>query len=41
MSLSFLFAVSELWASSAAGAEEHAASVTQLLFPSINFLIFL
>ncbi len=41
MSLYLLFVASELWASSAAGAEEHAASVTQLLFPLINFLIFL
>ena len=41
MSLYLLFVASELWASSAAGAGEHAASVTQLLFPSINFLIFL
>lgn len=41
MSFSLLFVVSELWASSAAGGEEHAASVTQLLFPVINFLIFL
>ena len=41
MSFSFLFVVAELWASSAAGAKEHAASVTQLIFPLINFVIFL
>ncbi len=33
--------VSQLWASSAAAAEEHAASVTEVIFPLINFLIFL
>jgi len=33
--------VSELWAASSAGVEEHAASVTQLIFPLINFLIVL
>ena len=33
--------LSELWASSSAGVEEHAASVTQIIFPLINFLIFL
>ena len=39
-----LFAVlflPELWAASSAGAEEHAASVTEIIFPLINFLIFL
>lgn len=41
MSHFFLLVVSELWASSAAGVEEHAASVTELVFPLINFLIFL
>lgn len=40
MSLFTAFFVSQLWASSAAGVEEHAASVSQLLFPAINFLIF-
>lgn len=39
--MSLLFAASQLWASSAAGVEEHAASVTGLIFPLINFLIFL
>lgn len=38
--LTLLF-LSELWASSAAGVEEHAASATQLIFPLINFVIFL
>ena len=33
--------VSPLWAFSAAAVEEHAASVTDLIFPLINFLIFL
>ncbi|MEK7782619.1 MAG: ATP synthase F0 subunit B [Candidatus Binatota bacterium] len=33
--------LSELWASSSAGVEEHAASVTEIIFPLINFLIFL
>lgn len=31
----------ELWAASSAGAQGHTASVTQLIFPFINFLIFL
>jgi len=34
-----LLVAAELWAS-ASGAEEHAASITQLVFPVINFLIF-
>ena len=38
--LAVLF-LSELWAASSAGVEEHAASVTQIIFPLINFLIFL
>lgn len=33
--------LSELWASSSAGVEGHAASVTEIIFPLINFLIFL
>ena len=33
--------LSILWAMPAAAAEEHAASVTELVFPLINFLIFL
>lgn len=41
MSLLALLFLSELWASSPVGVEEHAASVTQLVFPLINFLIFL
>lgn len=36
----FLF-LAKLWAASTAGVEEHAASVTQLIFPLINFLLFL
>ena len=32
---------SVLWASPAAAAEEHAASVSELFFPLVNFLIFL
>lgn len=31
----------DLWASSSAGVEEHAASVTEIIFPLINFVIFL
>ncbi len=31
----------QLWAASSAEAEEHAASIIQLVFPLINFLIFL
>lgn len=34
-----LFFAAELWAS-ASGGEEHAASIVQLVFPLINFLIF-
>lgn len=41
MSLFFLIPVSQLWASASAGVEEHAAPVTELIFPLINFLIFL
>lgn len=41
MSLFFLISVSELWASSSAGVEEHAASVTELIFPLINLVLFL
>jgi F-type H+-transporting ATPase subunit b len=33
--------LSVAWAAPAAAAEEHAASVTELVFPLINFLIFL
>jgi F-type H+-transporting ATPase subunit b len=33
--------LSILWAMPAAAAEEHAASVTELLFPLVNFLLFL
>ena len=33
--------LSVLWASPAAAAEEHAASVSELIFPLVNFLIFL
>ena len=40
MSLFTILFLSDLWASSAAGVEEHAASVTQVIFPLINFLIF-
>jgi F-type H+-transporting ATPase subunit b len=32
--------LAELWAAPAAGVEEHTASVTQLVFPLINFLLF-
>ena len=32
--------LSELWAASSAGVEEHASSVAQVIFPFINFLIF-
>ena len=38
--LKFIF-LAQLWAASSAEVEEHAASVTQLVFPLINFLIFL
>jgi len=41
MKLSGILSVAQLWAASSAGAEEHAVSLTQLLFPLINFLIFL
>lgn len=34
-----LFRVSEVWAA-ASGAEHHAAPITQLIFPLVNFLIF-
>jgi F-type H+-transporting ATPase subunit b len=37
--LAFL-SLSELWAAPSAVAEKHAASITQLIFPLINFLIF-
>ena len=40
MKLVAIFFVAELWAS-AAGTEGHAASITQLVFPLINFLIFI
>ena len=33
--------LSALWAAPAAAAEEHAASITDLTFPLVNFLIFL
>lgn len=33
--------LSVLWSSPAAAAEEHAASVSELIFPLVNFLIFL
>lgn len=36
--LVFLF-LAELWAAPTGGVEEHAASVTQLIFPLINFLL--
>ena len=36
--MSAIFFVAELWA--AAGAEEHAPSIAELIFPLINFLIF-
>lgn len=32
--------LSDLWAATSAGVEEHAASATQLFYPLINFLIF-
>lgn len=32
--------LSDLWAASSAGVEEHAASATQLVYPLINFVIF-
>ncbi len=32
--------LAELWAAPSAGVEEHAASVTELIFPLINFIIF-
>jgi F-type H+-transporting ATPase subunit b len=38
--LEFIF-LAQLWAAPSAEVEEHAASITQLLFPLINFLIFL
>jgi F-type H+-transporting ATPase subunit b len=38
--LELLFSA-QLWAASSAEAEKHAASITQLVFPLINFLIFL
>lgn len=38
--LEFVFSA-QLWAAPAAHVEEHAPSVTQLIFPLINFLIFL
>ena len=41
MSLFVVLFLSELWAAPAAAAEEHAASVTELIFPLVNFLIFL
>ena len=41
MSLFAMLFLSDLWAASPAGVEEHAASVTQVIFPFINFLIFL
>ena len=41
MIISTLLPLAEVWAASSAGAEEHAASITQLIFPAINFLIFL
>ena len=41
MSLLAVLFVTELWAAPSGGAEEHAASISQLLFPLINFVIFL
>lgn len=41
MRLLAILSLSELWAAPSAMAEEHAASITQLIFPLINFLIFL
>jgi F-type H+-transporting ATPase subunit b len=35
------FFLAEIWAAPTAGVEEHAASVTQLIFPLINFLLYL
>jgi len=36
-----LFDLAEAWASAAAGAEAHAPSIMSLIYPLINFLIFL
>ena len=41
MSLFVVLFLFELWAAPAGAAEEHAASVTELIFPLVNFLIFL
>lgn len=41
MRLLLLFSLAQLWAAPSAGVEVHAASVTQVIFPLINFLIFL
>ena len=40
MSLFAILFLSDLWAAPSPGIEEHAASVTQVIFPLINFLIF-
>jgi F-type H+-transporting ATPase subunit b len=40
LSLIDLFTAAQAWGSSAAGAEDHTVSVTQLIFPTLNFLIF-
>lgn len=41
MNLSLLFTAHQVWASSSAGAEGYSAPITQLIYPLINFLIFL
>lgn len=41
MKLFGILSLPELGAAASAGVEEHAASVTQVIFPFINFLIFL
>lgn len=40
MTLAGLFGMTEVWAATS-GAEQHAAPISQLLFPVVNFLIFL
>lgn len=41
MSFLVLIRLAEVWAAPSTGVEPHAASVTQVIFPLINFLIFL
>lgn len=40
MSLLELFGPAQAWASAAAGAEHHAPSITDVIYPAINFIIY-